>query len=1216
MSDQRFVHLRLKTQYSQLNSILRIKDIVKYIEEEKSLAVGITDDMNASGAFRFSKSISDANVKPVIGLNVIVIDNPNSVLVHQERAMCITLLAMNEVGYRNILNVIYRSQFNYEKTLEGNRCVKISDIEDLNEGLICLSGGYNGLIASYLLSSGRNVAEDYVRILHKIFGDRFYIELTRHGREREKEVEDFAIEMAYKLDIPLVATNDVHFFTSKQFDAYDAISCVKDGKFVSQENRWRLNKEFYLKSEKQMIDLFSDIPEAIDNTVVIARRCSFMVQPHKPMLPSFVEKDKEKDIFFKMAREGLSGRLNIAKIEDHNAIEEYKERLEYEMEIISKMDFVGYFLIVCDFVRWAKSKNIPVGPGRGSGAGSIVAWCLDITNVDPIRYGLIFERFLNPERVSMPDFDIDFCQTRRHEVVEYVLNKYGKERVGSIITFGKLQAKAALKDIGRVLQMPYRQIDEMCKLIPFNPIEPVTLSKAIEMDDRLRKEALEDSDVQNLIDITLEVEGLNRHSSTHAAGVVITSKPLIETAPVHKESEGELSIIGFDMKDSESVGLVKFDFLGLKTLSVIDETLHIIKDRSGKVIDINAIDEHEKNTLDLLKSSKTKGVFQLEATVPREALQRIEVDGVKDISAITSLNRPGPMAFISDYIKRKNGNEKISYPHSMSKEILEETYGIMIYQEQVMKMARVLADYSLGEADLLRRAMGKKIKAEMDKQEERFVQGAKTHGISQGKAKEIFESIAKFAGYGFNKSHSIAYSIISYQTAYLKANYTVEFFTAMANLDYTHDEKIVEIVSDARNYNIEFLPPNINTSKENFVVKSDKEIIYGMGAIKSVSMTSVEKIVSERNKYGNFIDIFDFISRCGQNLNRRQFETLIKSGCFDELNENRKVLLAKVEDLIKYGSNFRKEKKENQVSLFGESSESMLPKPSLDVNSTEKMTNLDFMEHEFEAFGFYLKHNPIYRYKDELKKYNIIDISEINNLSEQFNSKVILLGGVITKVKQRSGIRGRFAFITIADLSGMFELAIFNESIITTRREIIAEGKVVIVGVIMKRDKEMGLRLNVLDVFDVDEAFQNNGMAIKELLLKEERRDRGNRRGSSFPDKVQNKVKEESGTFEYPKKLKQEKYYQLSSSENGKKEGKVKQSNYSVFKKDYVVCVVYHSEKIAKVVDFIKDNDLNSDQEGSQKLIIRYKSKNIQTNLSISQKSIKDIREKFNLYIA
>ncbi|MBL0725945.1 MAG: DNA polymerase III subunit alpha [Alphaproteobacteria bacterium] len=1247
----RFAHLRTKTQYSQLNSVLKINSIADYAKTEQSFAIGMMDDMGISGAFKFCKAISGCQTKPLIGLNVLILDDDVDVKKNEERAMSIGVLAMNEAGYKNIISIIHRSQFNYGKSSEDARYIKTKDLQELNEGLICLSGGYNGLVSSYFRYHSKSKAKDYCRILQQSFGDRFYIELTRHGRSGEKELEDFLIDTSYEFNIPLVATNDTHFFLKKNFDAYDTVSCVKDNKFVNQgpEDRWKLNKEYYLKSENEMVELFSDIPESVENTVMIAKRCSFIIKENKPMLPSFTgsqNEQEEKKVFLEFTKDGLVKRLEESNITDKVKIKEYQDRLEFETSVIIKMNFVGYFLIVCDFVRWAKLKNIPVGPGRGSGAGSIVAWCLDITNVDPIKYGLIFERFLNPERVSMPDFDIDFCQTRRHELFEYVTKKYGRDRVGSIITFGKLQAKAALKDIGRVLQMPYKQIDEICKLIPFNPTEPVTLSNAIQMDDRLKKEVMKDSDVQNLIEITLEVEGLNRHTSTHAAGIVINSAPLTEIVPVHKDNDTDLAIVGFDMKDCENIGLVKFDFLGLKTLSVINETVRIIKKRSGEVIDINKIDEHDSKTLKLLQSSKTKGIFQLEATVPREAMQRISVNGILDISAITSLNRPGPMAFIPDYIKRKNGHEVVKYPHPSAEAILKETYGIMIYQEQVMKMAQIIAGYSMGDADLLRRAMGKKIKEEMDKQEDIFSRGAKKNNIPKSKAKEIFKAIEKFAGYGFNKSHSVAYSIISYQTAYLKANYTIDFFTAMANLDLTRTDKIVEIVNDARCYNITVVVPNINTSEENFNVNEKSEIVYGMGALKSVSTTSVHKIVEERKKNGQFKDIFDFIKRCGSYINKRQLESLIKAGSFDEMLQNRKTLLNNIEEIVKYGSNARKLLQDQQHTLFkSEDSEFLTQSPSLKEPENSNMSALDFITHEFDSFGFYLNKNPINEYTAELKKYNILQISEVTDSSET-TSQVVLIAGVVTKIKQRSGKKGRFAFLTIIDMSGIFELAVFNDYIITDKRELLQEGQTLIVGALKRVDKEIGLRLNVIDLFDIKDAFSNNGEKI-ELFLKKQKtktkktsyyNNKANAKHNEVPDIINGVSKNSTNVIDNPNSSD---ITQLSTSlQNKQQESKLrdqltdnatetlKQSqiteidckpvtkNYKIYNKKYCTCVAQCAQILFQVAEFAKKELQNTDPDCLVKiLILNVSGKKINTKIPVSQLTITAIEINFNVQI-
>ncbi len=836
---QKFVHLRIRSEYSLLNSVLKLGKISDFAKNEKPLALGLMDDASLSGVFEFSTKIAKLGVKPLLGLNMFVMQKNN-----EEKLPAMGFLAKNETGYQNLIKIMHKACFDYPPNSFEQKYIKFDDIAQFSEGVICLSGGYNGVFGRQFFANNiEGIKQDLLK-LKTIFGFDFYIELTRHGRKNEKDFENFMIEQALEKNIPLVATNDVHFLKQSQFGAYDVLSCIRDGRYIYEKNRPRLNNQYYLKSEAEMIELFSDIPEATNNTVKIAQKCSFLLKENAPMLPAFSANDKEE--FIKQAREGLDIRLK--KISENN-IKEYKDRLEFELAVINKMGFAGYFLIVSDFIKWSKKNGIPVGPGRGSGAGSIVAWALMITNLDPIYYGLLFERFLNPERVSMPDFDIDFCQDRRSEVMDYVRDHYGADRVANIITFGKLQAKAALKDVGRVLHVGYNRVDEICKLIPFNPAEPITIEKAVEMDQRLQEARVNDPDIGRLIDIAIELEGLGRHTSTHAAGIIIADRNLTEIAPVYKDLTSTASVVGLNMKDAEKIGLVKFDFLGLKTLTVISDTCKLVEKHSGIKIDIDDIDMCDPKTFELLRSTKLKGVFQLEAAIPREVLRQISTDRIEDLIAITSLNRPGPMDNMPSFVRRKTAIEDVVYLHPSMEETLKETFGIIIYQEQVMKIAQVFAGYTLGGADLLRRAMGKKIIEEMDAQRSIFVEGAKKmHGVDDKLASEVFDIVEKFAGYGFNKSHAAAYSVISYQTAFLKANYPLEFYISMLNLDINNTDKLNEFISDAKMNGIKILAPNINYSEALFTRSPDgTAIVYGLGGLKSIGVEAAKEIVNIRN---------------------------------------------------------------------------------------------------------------------------------------------------------------------------------------------------------------------------------------------------------------------------------------------------------------------------------------------------------------------------------
>lgn len=827
-----FIPLRNHTTYSLCKGAIKIPALINKAVEYKLPAIGIMDSQNLFAALEFSSACKKAGIQPILGCEMLVkIDDPNhknmSNLDIENSLVKLPLIAKNDQGYGNLMYLVSHSFLQRNNGLTPH--ITLDLLEKNSQGLIALSGGVDGIIGKALANDQNSKVTNLVNFLVKNFENDFYIEINRHGLQTEIDLEEQLIDLALKNNLPLIATNDTYFLEEQMHEAQDILSCIGSGKVFFDANRKKLSSEQYFKNQEQLEDLFSDIPEAIENTINIAKKCHIMAFERPPSLPRFNISDNfsEVDELRKQGKEGLNKRLEakfkIENINDEASKEEitkqYHERLDFELSIIIKMDFPGYFLIVSDFIKWAKSQDIPVGPGRGSGAGSIVAWALEITDLDPIRFGLLFERFLNPERVSMPDFDIDFCQSRRDEVITYVQNKYGKDYVAQIITFGKLQARAVLKDVGRVLQMPYNQVDRICKLIPFNAIEAVTLDKAIEMDKDLQQAIEEDPQITKLVDIGRKLEGLNRHASTHAAGVVIGDKPLYKICALYNDQGSEMPAVGYSMKYAEAAGLVKFDFLGLKTLTTIFETVKLVEKTRGIKIDISSINLDDKTTFEMLAIGDSIGVFQIESSGMRAVLRQMRADKIEDIIALISLYRPGPMDNIPTYIRRKHGLEKIQYPHPLLEPILKETYGVIVYQEQVMEIAKVLAGYSLGGADLLRRAMGKKIKEEMDKQRQIFVKGAVTNGVDEKQAGEIFDLVDKFAGYGFNKSHAAAYALISYQTAYLKAHYLPEFLTASINLDIDNSDKINIFLQVAKSHDIEVLPPEINKSQAAFSVE-------------------------------------------------------------------------------------------------------------------------------------------------------------------------------------------------------------------------------------------------------------------------------------------------------------------------------------------------------------------------------------------------------------
>ena len=807
-----------------------VADLVDATKQSKMPAVAICDSGNLFGALEFSSACKKSSIQPIIACEVLIqLEEKPRNQSHLDAVNAlrkIVLIAKNDIGFLNLMALVSDSFTDKKNAMPEH--ITFEGLKNKSSGLIVLSGGVDGFLTQYLITSQDKKAEEVALKFSDLFKGDFYIELSRHQNSVEDQVEKKLIDLAYKVNTPLVATNNNYFLDPEMHEAQDILSCIGTGRYVTETNRKKLTPEHYFKSSEEMEKLFTDLPEAVENTVNIAKKCQIMAFERVPTLPKFptINNLSEVEQLSIDAKKGLEDRLKIkfeleeaSSAEQAKIVKEYNERLDYELKVINQMNFSGYFLIVSDFIVWSKQNQIPVGPGRGSGAGSIVAWSLQITDLDPIRFGLLFERFLNPDRISMPDFDIDFCQERRDEVISYVQKKYGKDMVASIITFGKLQAKAVLKDVGRVLQMPYNQVDRICKLIPFNAIEAVTLAKAIEMDKDLQSAIEQDPQIQKLVNIGLKLEGLNRHASTHAAGVVIGDKPLREICALYLDEEGSMPAVGYSMKYAEAAGLVKFDFLGLKTLTVISETVKLVNKIRGIGLDINKIKLDDQLTFAMLAEGDSIGVFQIESSGMRSVLRQMQCDKLEDIIALISLYRPGPMENIPTYIKRKLGNESISYPHPMLESILKETYGVIVYQEQVMEIAKVLAGYSLGAADILRRAMGKKIKEEMDKQREIFVSGAIKNGVDERQAGEIFDLVDKFAGYGFNKSHAAAYALISYQTAYLKANFPVEFLTASINQEINNSDKINIFLQVAKDHKIKILPADINRSQAMFGVE-------------------------------------------------------------------------------------------------------------------------------------------------------------------------------------------------------------------------------------------------------------------------------------------------------------------------------------------------------------------------------------------------------------
>ena len=869
MTPPDFIHLRAHSAYSLSAGAIKIKDLVELCRRHAMPAVAMTDSGNLFGALEFAIAASESGVQPIIGCELGIrwpeSEGNGRLTARTGPALPpdpVVLLVQRPAGYGNLLKLVSKSHL--ETGAGETPQVDIGALEGMSEGLICLSGSPGGPVGR-LLNEGQNEAANAVlKSLADIFPGRFYVELMRHNIPAEDRIESTLIDFAYQHNLPLVATNDVYFAKREDYPAHDVLLCIAQGTTLSDANRRRLTPEHYFKSGKEMRIAFADLPEACDNTVTIAQRCAFMPEAHEPILPPFKSESgrNEADELRAASLAGLARRLETQVFQPgmdaaqrEQAAQPYRERLEFELGTIIPMGFAGYFLIVAEFIQWAKSQGIPVGPGRGSGAGSVVAWALTITDLDPLRFGLLFERFLNPERVSMPDFDIDFCQDRRDEVIRHVQARYGSDRVAQIITFGKLQARAVLRDVGRVLAMPYGQVDRICKLVPNNPAAPVTLQQAIDAEPALQQMREEDETVDRLMTIALELEGLYRHASTHAAGVVIGDRPLEELVPLYRDPRSSMPVTQFSMKYVEAAGLVKFDFLGLKTLTVLARARDLLKAR-GIALDLDNLPLDDANTYALLGRGDTVGVFQLEGAGMRDMLRKLNPDRFEDIIAVNALYRPGPMENIPRYISVRHGQEKPEYMHSSLEPILEETHGIIIYQEQVMEIAKVLSGYSLGSADLLRRAMGKKIKSEMEAQRRQFIDGAKAHGVNGALAEHIFEQVAKFAGYGFNKSHAAAYAMVGYQTAYLKANHPVEFIAASMTLDLGNTDKLNIFRQECARLGIKILPPDINRSRDVFSVEetpSGPAIRYALAAVKGVGAQAMVAAVAERDPRGQWL---------------------------------------------------------------------------------------------------------------------------------------------------------------------------------------------------------------------------------------------------------------------------------------------------------------------------------------------------------------------------
>ncbi len=1067
-----FIHLRARSAYSLLQSAAHVKDLVKLAAKLDMPALGLTDSNNLFGALEFSEAAAEAGVQPIVGLTLNVRDEGGV-------SGALALFAQTDEGYSNLMRL--SSAAYLDGAAHGDPHVQLARVLELSGGLIALTGGGEGAAANLITAGKHESAEALLKQLSDAFRNRVYVELQRHGERAEAESEGALVDFAYALGLPLVASNDIRFAKRSDHAAHDALMCIAASSYLGEEDRPRVTSDHYFKSQAEMSALFADLPEAIANTSEVARRCAVRVEKRKPILPRFdTKRGRDEPAELKaQAEAGLKARLKALGDRRAAPEEEYWKRLEYELGVITQMQFPGYFLIVADFIKWAKAQDIPVGPGRGSGAGSVVAWALTITDLDPLRWGLLFERFLNPERVSMPDFDIDFCQERRGEVIDYVKNKYGEDRVAHIITFGTLQARAVLRDVGRVMQLPFGQVDKLAKLVPANPANPVTLAEAVEVEQRL-KDARKEPEVRALIDTALQLEGLYRNASTHAAGVVIGDRPLIELVALYRDPRAYLPATQFNMKWVEAAGLVKFDFLGLKTLTVIDRALKSLKQR-GVELDINALEFDDAETYALMQSGLTFGVFQLEGQGMRDTLRKVKPTCLEDVIALISLYRPGPMKNIDRFANVKHGREQPDYLHEMLKPILEETYGVIVYQEQVMQIAQVLSGYSLGEADLLRRAMGKKQPAEMAKQKSRFIDGAKERGVTEGLASHIFDLVEEFAGYGFNKSHAAAYAVIAYHTAYLKAHYPVDFIAASMSLDLSNSDKLASFHQDARRIGVTVLPPDINSSSADFEVQAMEgglAVRYALGAVRNVGLAAMGAVVAEREQRGAFKALYDFAERLDPKaINKRQLENLAKAGALDALEPDRARAFAACETIAAYAQRAAEERASSQASLFGAEEPSARPSfPKAPAWSSQ-----DRLDAERESVGFYLSGHPLSDFfTDAGERYSsIADIME----EGETEPRAYLMAGVVRRIQYRTGPSGdTFAYVSMSDPTGDFEPAVMPEGVAHVREAVQVGKSYAFRCRVRYRDGDMRMSA---DAFEPIEAVEARTTEDLRVVLKE-----------------------------------------------------------------------------------------------------------------------------------
>ena len=1064
LNNQKFNHLKIHTQYSICEGAIKIENLKNFCKEHKIQSIALSDTSNLCGALEFAENISKVGTQPIIGTQIY--------FRFKDTIGLLPLIALNEKGYKRIIELSSRSYL--ENDALSNPHLDINELLTDTDGVILLSGTVHGLFGKLFEKGHFDEINKLYKSLSLKFNDRFYLEIQRHEDQNEIAFEKFNLDQSSRIKAPIIATNEVYYLTKDMHEAHDALTCIGSKTYINEKNRVKFSNQHYFKTHEEMYRLFSDLPEALENNFNLPFRCNFRPQFSKPILPNISsEKGVSADEILKIdSIEGLKEKFSKVfkiekkKIETNKEFLKYKDRLDHELKIIIEMKYPSYFLIVSDYIKWAKNNYIPVGPGRGSGAGSLVAWCLSITDVDPIKFNLIFERFLNPDRISMPDFDIDFCEEKRDLVFEYLTTKY-KDSVAHIITFGKLKARMVIRDVGRVMGLPYGFVDSISKMIPFDPSRPQNLIECIHNEPRLQKLVNEDPRVKKLTDLSLRLEGLNRNVATHAAGVVIADKKLTETVPLYKDASANLLLPStqFDMYSAENAGLIKFDFLGLKTLTVINRTQKLVnkKNKDFKIEDINFDDQ---KVFELLSSGNTVGLFQVESAGMREALIQMKPNHIEDIIALVALYRPGPMSNIPIYNDCKHGRQTPDYLHPLLEEILKPTYGVIIYQEQVMQIAQKLSGFTAGEADILRRAMGKKKRAELEKQKQGFIAGALKNGISKNVAASIFLKIEPFAEYGFNKSHAAAYAIISYQTAFLKTYYPKEFFAASMTMDLSNQNKLSEFHEELKRININVVRPDINRCFADFKF-DENNFYYALGGIKSVGYEAISNVIKERTENGKFKSINDFLCRINpKDINKLQLEGLVKAGAFDNIDNNRQALFNSIPNFIIKTKNIYENKSANQIDLFSsdETQDNEIVLNIEDWNFEERLSR------EFEAVGFFISDHPLNQFKEIFDDYKIVDYTKFNI---DDNIKDANIAATLLKITERKTAKGTsYGVIKFTDLTSVFELFIFSDTL-ELNREILKEGNSLIVTLIktFSNDENKIKRINVQKITSLKDLF-------------------------------------------------------------------------------------------------------------------------------------------------